>query len=188
MINSYELHTVRERQQYAAYMLYHLKFNSAISRLPVNLSHGHLVTQSCRHSVNSSPVNSSQARFFHTVISSHGQVVTLSSHHKPVWYKVTGRGPKIQWACRYEGSLPKLQYLGAPEPLLEIAGVNVSLIPPRIPHNSPQIFENFFIFCSQQYGQQMEKKIGKSSVAYSRKFHLKIAKFQILLILWLGDF
>jgi len=35
-----------------------------------------LVTRSCRHTVNSSPVNSSQARFFHKVISSHGQVVT----------------------------------------------------------------------------------------------------------------
>jgi len=34
----------------------------------------------------------------------------------------------------------------------------------------------------------MEKNIGKSLVAFSRKFHLKIAKFQILPILWLGDF
>jgi len=48
----------------------------------------------------------------------------------------------------------------------------------------------FFIFCSKQYGQQMEKNIGKSLllVAFSGKFHVKIAKFQILPILWLGDF
>ena len=52
--------------------------------LPVNSSHGHYITQSCRHSVNSSPVNSSQARFFHRVISSHGQVVTQSSRHNKV--------------------------------------------------------------------------------------------------------
>jgi len=32
------------------------------------------------------------------------------------------------------------------------------------------------------------KNIGKSLVAFSRKFHLKIAKFQILPILSLGDF
>jgi len=45
-------------------------------------------------------------------------------------------------------------------------------------------FQHFLIFCSQQYGQQMEKNIGKSLVAFSIKFHLKIAKFQILPILW----
>ena len=35
----------------------------------------------------------------------------------------------------------------------------------------------------------MEKNVGKSLVAFSRKFHLKIAKFQILptLIPWLGE-
>jgi len=34
----------------------------------------------------------------------------------------------------------------------------------------------------------MEKNILKKSlVAFSRKFHLEIAKFQILPILWLGD-
>jgi len=53
---------------------------------------------------------------------------------------------------------------------------------------SHQIFGIFFIFCSQQYGQQIEKNVGKSLVAFSIKFHLKIAKFQFLPILWLGDF
>jgi len=38
----------------------------------------------------------------------------------------------------------------------------------------------FFTFCSQQYGQETEKILGKSLVAFSRKFHLKIAKFQFL--------
>jgi len=57
--------------------------------LPVNSSYGHLVTRSCRHSVNSSQVNSSQARFFHRVISSHGQVVTQSFRHKRTLYKAT---------------------------------------------------------------------------------------------------
>jgi len=47
---------------------------------------------------------------------------------------------------------------------------------------------NFLIFCSQQYGQQMNTNIRKSLVAFSRKFHLKIAKFQFLPIFWLGDF
>jgi len=64
-------------------------------RLPVNSSHGHLVTRSSRHSVNSSPVNSSQARFFHRVNSSHGQVVTQSSRHKPALNTATGTGPKF---------------------------------------------------------------------------------------------
>jgi len=34
----------------------------------------------------------------------------------------------------------------------------------------------------------MEKNVGKSLVAFLQKFHLKIAKFQILPFLWLGDF
>ena len=37
--------------------------------------------QSTRHTVNSSQVNSSHARFFHTVNSSHGQLVTQSTRH-----------------------------------------------------------------------------------------------------------
>jgi len=34
----------------------------------------------------------------------------------------------------------------------------------------------------------MEENIGKSLVVFSRKFHLKIAKFQILPILCVADF
>ena len=46
--------------------------------LPVNSSHGHLVTQSCRHTVNSSPVNSSQTR-----------LITQSTRHKRAHNKTT---------------------------------------------------------------------------------------------------
>ena len=46
--------------------------------LPVNSSHGHLVTQSCRHMVNSSPVNSS-----------HTRLVTQSTRHKRARNKTT---------------------------------------------------------------------------------------------------
>jgi len=34
----------------------------------------------------------------------------------------------------------------------------------------------------------MEKTIGKSLVAFLRKFHLKITTFKIWPILWVGDF
>jgi len=45
-------------------------FNNII-RLPVDSSHGHLVTRSCHHTVNSSPINSS-----------HTRLVTQSTRHK----------------------------------------------------------------------------------------------------------
>jgi len=54
--------------------------------LPVNSSHGQLVTRSSRPTVYSSPVNSSHTRLItqstrHMVNSSHGQLVTRSSRH-----------------------------------------------------------------------------------------------------------
>jgi len=49
-----------------------------MSRLPVNSSHGHLVTRSCRHTVNPSPVNSSQTR-----------LITQSTRHKRAHNKNT---------------------------------------------------------------------------------------------------
>jgi len=49
-------------------------------RLPVNSSHGRLVTRSCRHAVNSSPVNSS-----------HTRLVTQSTRHKRAHNKATSR-------------------------------------------------------------------------------------------------
>ena len=45
--------------------------DGANTGLPVNSSHGHLVTRSCRHTVNSSPVHSSQTR-----------LITQSTRHK----------------------------------------------------------------------------------------------------------
>jgi len=39
-----------------------------------------------------------------------------------------------------------------------------------------------------KYSQQTEKILGKSFDPFLKKFHLKIAKFQILPILWRGDF
>jgi len=46
--------------------------------LPVNSSHGHLVTRSCRHTVNSSAVNSS-----------HTRLITQSTRHKRAHNKTT---------------------------------------------------------------------------------------------------
>jgi len=48
--------------------------------LPVNSSHGHLVTQLCYHTVNLSPVKSSHPRF-----------VTDSTRHKRAHKKATSR-------------------------------------------------------------------------------------------------
>jgi len=49
--------------------------------LPVNSTHGQLVTRSSRHTV-----NSSHARTFHKVNSSHSHIVTQSTRHKlTVW-------------------------------------------------------------------------------------------------------
>jgi len=59
-------------------------------------------------------------------------------------------------------------------------GLNVSLTPPPSKFHR-QIFA-FFIFRSQ-FGQQIEKNIGKPWVAFLRKFHLKIAKFPMLPII-----
>ena len=47
-------------------------------RLPVNSSHGYLITRSCCHTVNSSPVNSSQTR-----------LITQSTRHKRAHNKTT---------------------------------------------------------------------------------------------------
>jgi len=48
-------------------------------------------------------------------------------------------------------------------------------------------FRNFYILL-KTIRPANGKNIGKSLVAFSRKFRLKIVKFQILSILWLGDF
>jgi len=50
------------------------------TRHTVNSSHGHLVTRSCCHTVNLSPVNSS-----------HMRLVTQSTHHKRAHNKATSR-------------------------------------------------------------------------------------------------
>ena len=41
--------------------------------------------------------------FFQKVISSHGQVVTRSSRHKPALYKATDRGPKFSGHADIKG-------------------------------------------------------------------------------------
>ena len=47
-------HTV---QNYNTPVAHNIQYFSWFERLPVNSSHGHLVTRSCRHTVKSSPVN-----------------------------------------------------------------------------------------------------------------------------------
>ena len=84
-------------------------------RLPVNLSHGHLVTRSCRHSVNSSQVNSSQARFFkkssrHMVKLSHGHLVTSQHCTKLRVGAQNSVGMQILMVTT------NVQNLGAPDP------------------------------------------------------------------------
>jgi len=70
-----------------------------------------LVTWSSRHTVMSSQVNSSQARFF-----SHSQVVTRSSRHKPTLYKATGKGPKFSGHADINGHYQRAKF-GCPRPL-----------------------------------------------------------------------
>ena len=143
-----------------------------------------LVTRSSRHTVNSSQVNSSQACFFtestrHTVISSHSHLVT-SPHGTKLWV-----GTHNSLGMQILRVTTKVQSLSAQS--LRGAGGKCFFDPSSLKILSSN-FRNFFIFCSERYGQRMEKNIGKSLVAFSRKFHLKIAIFQILPILWLGDF
>jgi len=60
-----------------------------ISRLPVNSSHGHLVTRSCRHTVKSSPVNLS-----------HMRLITQSTRHKRAHNKTTSTSRNYLQAIR----------------------------------------------------------------------------------------
>ena len=93
----------------------------------------------------------------HTVISSHGQVVTQSTRHKPALYKATGRGPKFSGHVYIKGHYQRAKF-GCPRPLRgDSRGKCFSLTHPPF---CCEIFD-LFIFCSQQYGQQMEKNIGK---------------------------
>jgi len=84
-------------------------------------------------------VSRSWVRVWLPVNSSHGQVITQSSYHKPALYKATGRGPKF-------GGHAKL----------------------RVTTNVQNLGARRFL-------------------TGDRKFHLKIAKFQILPIVWLRD-
>jgi len=58
-------------------------------RLPVNSSHGHLVTRSCRHTVNSSPIKSSHAR-----------IIIQSTRHKQAHNKTTSTSRNYVHAVR----------------------------------------------------------------------------------------
>jgi len=78
-------------------MLLFSKFLSLLYKIPAT---SQLVTWSSRH----------------TVMSSHGQVVTRSSHHKPAMYKATGRGPKFSGHADINGHYQCAKF-GCPRPL-----------------------------------------------------------------------
>jgi len=85
----------------------------------------------------------------HTVISSqHGHLVT-SKHCR-------GRGPKFSGHVDIKGHYQREKFW-CPRPL---RGKCFYLTHPPSKFYC-EIFDFFFIFCSQQYGQQMEKNIGK---------------------------
>ena len=126
-------------------------------RLPVNSSHGHLVTQSSRHSVNSSPVNSSQVHFFtqstrHTVKSSHSHLVTSEHCTKPWVGTQNSVGMQILRVTtnvqNFVPHTPKGRQQGGGKCFFDPSSLKILL----------SNFRNCFIFCSQRYGQQMEKK------------------------------
>jgi len=73
-----------------------------------------IVTRSSRHTVNSSPVNSSQAHFF-TESTRHTVKLSQSTRHKPAWYKAMGRGPKFSGHADIKGHYQRAKF-GCPRP------------------------------------------------------------------------
>ena len=149
------------------------------SGLAVNSSHGHLVTS--EHCTKLWMVHAKLCgqgrRGWQSRQWSHSFICSGSSFRTP-----HDQTPKLSlgaqnsvgmWTLRVTINM---QNLGAPWTLRgDSRGKCFSLTP------LPSKFSIFFVFCSQQYGQQREKNIRKSLIAFSRKFHLKIAKFPILL-------
>jgi len=119
------------------------------------------------------------------VNSSHGHLVTIQHCTKLRVGTQNSVGMQILMVTT------NVQNLGAPDPQREIArgwgGSKCFSLTPPPSKFSCQIFEFFHILLTTirpTNGEKCRKIVG----SFSRKFHLKIAKFQILPIIWLGDF